>query len=122
MAAMRAGVTIPLAAGGPRGRLPRLLDDRVAEAFASDEMAAIIEVADQAAIVIENSRLYERMKERDRLAALGEMAAGLAHEIRNPLGAIKGAGAAAPPPTRRPPAGQGDPGGPASSWASSSRR
>jgi len=42
-------------------------------------------------VVIENSQLFERMKERDRLAALGEMAAGLAHEIRNPLGAIKGA-------------------------------
>src|SRR5258708_724034 len=48
-------------------------------------------VGGQGAITIENSRLYERMKERDRLAALGEMAAGLAHEIRNPLGAIKGA-------------------------------
>lgn len=29
--------------------------------------------------------------EKDRLALLGEMSAGLAHEIRNPLGAIKGA-------------------------------
>src|SRR5438045_5782952 len=51
----------------------------------------MLEVGEQAAITIENSRLYEKMKERDRLAALGEMAAGLAHEIRNPLGAIKGA-------------------------------
>jgi signal transduction histidine kinase len=32
-----------------------------------------------------------RVKERDRLAALGAMAAGLAHEVKNPLGAIKGA-------------------------------
>ena len=30
-------------------------------------------------------------RERDRLMLLGEMAAGLAHEIRNPLGAIRGA-------------------------------
>jgi signal transduction histidine kinase len=43
------------------------------------------------AVVIQNSRAYAQMKERDRLAVLGQMAAGLAHEIRNPLGAIKGA-------------------------------
>jgi signal transduction histidine kinase len=50
------------------------------------------------AITVQNSKLYERMKERDRLAALGEMAAGLAHEIRNPLGAIKGAAQLLTPP------------------------
>ncbi|HZX95104.1 MAG TPA: ATP-binding protein [Myxococcales bacterium] len=91
MAAMRAGVTIPLIASQRVVGFLCLLDDRVPEAFASDELAAMLEVGEQAAITIENSRLYEKMKERDRLAALGEMAAGLAHEIRNPLGAIKGA-------------------------------
>ena len=91
MAAMRAGVTIALVAGQRVVGFLCLLDDRVPEAFASDELAAMLQVGEQAAITIENSRLYERMKERDRLAALGEMAAGLAHEIRNPLGAIKGA-------------------------------
>ena len=34
---------------------------------------------------------FKKQKEKDRLATLGEMSAGLAHEIRNPLGAIKGA-------------------------------
>jgi signal transduction histidine kinase len=91
MAAMRAGVTIPLVASQRVVGFLCVLDDRVPEAFASDELAAMLEIGDQAAITIENSRLYEKMKERDRLAALGEMAAGLAHEIRNPLGAIKGA-------------------------------
>src|SRR5438105_6739525 len=91
MAAMRAGVAIPLLAGQRVVGFLCLLDDRVPEAFASDELAAMLEVGEQAATTLENSRLYEKMKERDRLAALGEMAAGLAHEIRNPLGAIKGA-------------------------------
>jgi two-component system, NtrC family, sensor histidine kinase HydH len=64
-------------------------DDRLRDAFSPEETQLIRNAAAQAAIAVENSRLYSQLKERDRLAALGEMAAGLAHEIRNPLGAIK---------------------------------
>jgi two-component system sensor histidine kinase HydH len=91
MAAMRAGICMPLLAGDRVVGFLSCWDDRVQEAFASDEIAALLEVADRCALVIENSKLYHQMKEKDRLAALGEMSAGLAHEIRNPLAAIKGA-------------------------------
>jgi signal transduction histidine kinase len=66
-------------------------DDRVRDAFTPEEVALLETVATQIAVVVANSRVYSRMKERDRLAALGSMAAGLAHEVKNPLGAIKGA-------------------------------
>ncbi|MGE0401841.1 MAG: nitrogen regulation protein NR(II) [Kofleriaceae bacterium] len=68
-----------------------LRDDRTESAFDADDIDTFRQLAIGAARVIESSQAYERVKERDRLAALGEMAAGLAHEIRNPLGAIKGA-------------------------------
>lgn len=66
-------------------------DDRVRDAFTQEEVALLETVATQIGVAILNSRVYTRMKERDRLAALGSMAAGLAHEVKNPLGAIKGA-------------------------------
>ena len=91
MVVMRAGIAMPLAAGDRVVGFLVCWDERVPEAFASNEIAALIDVAERAALVIENSKLYQQMKERDRLAALGEMAAGLAHEIRNPLAAIQGA-------------------------------
>jgi len=80
-----------------------LRDERLREAYSSDEIELFRGVATTIGVTLQNSQVYERMKERDRLAALGQMAAGLAHEIRNPLGSIKGAAqllqpAAAPTP------------------------
>ena len=66
-------------------------DERLREAYSTDEIELFRGVANSIGITVQNSQVYERMKERDRLAALGQMAAGLAHEIRNPLGSIKGA-------------------------------
>ncbi|MBK6849207.1 MAG: GAF domain-containing protein [Proteobacteria bacterium] len=109
MEQLHADVCLPLLADGQVLGMLALRDDRMREAYASDELELLREVAAQAAITLHNSQVYQQMKERDRLAALGQMAAGLAHEIRNPLGAIKGAAqllrAASPPPpvaTERP--------------------
>ena len=38
---------------------------------------------------LEQLRLKERLSQAERLSALGEMAAGISHEIRNPLGIIR---------------------------------
>jgi signal transduction histidine kinase len=91
MKALFATLCLPIA--GDNGLYGFLVvkDERVRDAFAPEEVQLLLGLATQTAITLENSSLYQEMKERDRLAALGEMAAGLAHEIRNPLGAIKAA-------------------------------
>jgi signal transduction histidine kinase len=94
---VRADLVFPLLGSAETEQGPWLLgllavrDDRAGGAFDPDDIDTFRQLAVGAARVIESSQAYERVKERDRLAALGEMAAGLAHEIRNPLGAIKGA-------------------------------
>ncbi len=64
--------------------------------YSRDELDLLALLLDQSAVAIENAILYEEQNARikkmyraDRLAILGQLAAGAAHEIRNPLTAIR---------------------------------
>ncbi len=87
--AMHASVCVALRGTSETYGFLCVRDDRLRDAYSPEEVQLLRGLGAPASIALENSRLYQRLKQRDRLAALGEMAAGLAHEIRNPLGAIK---------------------------------
>ena len=64
--------------------------------YTHEDLELLTTLSNQATVALENARLYEdisrakvQMQRADRLASLGTLTAGLAHEIRNPLVAIK---------------------------------
>ena len=65
--------------------------------FLKEERSLINEVARQVSLILErrqareeNARLEEQLRHADRLATIGRLAAGVAHELNEPLGAILG--------------------------------
>jgi PAS domain S-box-containing protein len=73
------------------------------DAFDQNDVIAIETLAGQVAVAVENARLYEAVQQElverkqleayllrtERLAAMGRLAAGLTHEINNPLQAVR---------------------------------
>lgn len=82
----------PLAAGSievtrPDGDLRRVAARRSAVTSADGALSGSVEIVDDRT---ELELLAERLHRVDKMAALGTMAGGLAHEIRNPLNAVGG--------------------------------
>jgi|694.fasta_scaffold67479_2 signal transduction histidine kinase len=59
--------------------------------LSNDLLRLFVPVSRQIALLLKSAQTLTVLRDRDKLATIGEMAAGLAHEIKNPLGAIKGA-------------------------------
>ena len=91
-----AEVSIPLISKGQLIGMLNLGYKFNKDIYSNEDIELLSTLANQTAIAIENARLYEDLKRSksyirraDRLASLGTLTAGLAHEIRNPLVAIK---------------------------------
>ncbi len=97
-------VTVPMFAKGKVVGVLLANNARSHRAFNDRDIKLLAMLANLGGLAVENSRLYQhlenanrelalmrnRLLEADKLAALGEVAAGLAHEIRNPLVSIGG--------------------------------
>lgn len=60
----------------------------VSTSMIRDEAGAIETIISIARDMTEQRRIQEQLQRRDRVVAMGELAGGIAHEIRNPLNAI----------------------------------
>ena len=96
MSLLEAEVSIPLISRGQLVGMINLSHKFNKDIYSHEDIELLSTLANQMAIAIENARLYEDLKRSksymrraDRLASLGTLTAGLAHEIRNPLVAIK---------------------------------
>ncbi len=96
MSQLEAEVSIPLISKGQLIGMINLSHKFNKDIYSHEDIELLSTLANQTTIAIENARLYDDLRKSksyirraDRLASLGTLTAGLAHEIRNPLVAIK---------------------------------
>jgi signal transduction histidine kinase len=96
MSSLEAEVSIPFISKGQLIGMINLSHKFNKDIYSHEDIELLSTLANQTAVAVENARLYEDLKRSksyirraDRLASLGTLTAGLAHEIRNPLVAIK---------------------------------
>ncbi|MDI7261533.1 MAG: ATP-binding protein, partial [Thermodesulfobacteriota bacterium] len=96
MSLLEAEVSIPLISRGQLIGMINLSHKFNKDIYSHEDIELLSTLANQTSIALENARLFEDLKKSksyirraDRLASLGTLTAGLAHEIRNPLVAIK---------------------------------
>jgi signal transduction histidine kinase len=91
MDAMNADLTMPLFSGRTVLGWLHVRDEPWSDGYSAEEILMLQRVATRAGTVLANVHGFEAIEEQKRLAVLGAMSAGLAHEIRNPLAGVKGA-------------------------------
>lgn len=102
--AVRSGLCVPIRTGQEMLGVLSATNSKGSHRFTEHDQEMLLFLAGQAAVAIQNARLYqesvqaydrlkhtqERMVQAEKLKALGELSAGVAHDFSNLLGGILG--------------------------------